>query len=122
MAVVVAEIPTEENAAIGADGDLLIVGDSFDRSYLWEDFEDGTAADFTGYVPTGEVVDSSGTVLVTLTVTPSPGDTTGTFRVQATATNTTTLGASANTWRLRITLGAVTRTLICAPFTVSSCP
>ncbi len=126
-APVVAEIPTNEEAAIGrldGVGDRLLVGESFQRTYRWEDFDDATlVADFTGFVPTAQAIDSSNVLVGTpFTVTPSPGDAFGEFTVAIADTQTTTtMRDNAVAWTLSITLGAVTVFLICAPLNVEDC-
>lgn len=111
--------------AIGSVGDPLLVGDSFERSYCWKchtappdcGFE---PVDYTGYVPTARILDADGNVLDTFTVTPDPGDDTGTFTVVLTpAQTTTTLRDNATTWTLTVTYASVNKTLIKAPFTVT---
>lgn len=122
MALDVPEIPTGvgDKVAIGGPDSPLVAGNSFDREYIFEDL-DGLAADFTGYLPTAEVKDKDGVVLETFTVTPAPGDATGTFRVVLLNSQTAALVDVAVSWHLTISSGSVTRTLICADFTVTAC-
>lgn len=126
-APVVAEIPTDAEASIGhidGVGDKLLVGESFQQTYRWEDFDDDTlVADFTGYVPTANAIDAAGTLVGTaFTVTPSPGDALGEFTVVIDNTQTTAaMRDNAVAWVLSITLGTVTKFLICAPFNVEDC-
>jgi hypothetical protein len=112
---------------IGGPTDLLLVGDSFERAYTWQVADpppeccEFSPADFTGYTPTADVLDAAGLVLDTFTVTPSPGDTTGTFTVSLTSAQVDAgLAAAAVRWRLRITAGSITRTLVYALFTVTA--
>lgn len=105
--------------SIGQTGDPLYVGDSFERLYTWLD-ETGLI-NFSSYVPTADILDESGLVVGTGTVTPDPGDVTGAFQVVFTNAETVVgLVGVATHWRLRITSGAVTRTLIKALFTLQA--
>ena len=125
-APVVAEIPTDEEASIGridGVGDRLLVGESFQQTYLWEDFDDATPADFSGYIPTAFAIDAAGAqVGAAFAVTPSPGDAIGAFTVVIDNTVTTAaMRDDAVAWVLQITLTTVTKFLICAPFSVDDC-
>jgi len=125
-APIVAELPTNEEASIGridGVGDRLVVGESFQQDYTWEDFDDETPTDFSSYVPSAYPIDANGAqVGAVFTVTPDPGDVTGKFTVVIDNTQTTALlRDTAVAWVLRIDLGTVTKFLICAPFNVEDC-
>jgi hypothetical protein len=98
---------TNEEYDIGSPNGLLLVGQSFDRTFTFTQF-DGTTCkdepvDFTGFTMIAEVLDSSGVVLDTFTVTPSAGDTTGSFDIHLDDTQTTTgLRTSAVKWKFRM--------------------
>ena len=123
--------PTANKAdtSIGGPCDILLVGDSFERKYIWK-VPDPTEtpdscckfdlADFTGYIPAAAVLDANNVVLEAMTVVPNPGDATGAFTVSLLPSQVTTaLRTSAVRWRLTITSGSVTKTLIYSPFKVT---
>ena len=125
-APVVAELPTSEETTIGridGVGERLIVGESFQRTYQWEDFDSGDPADFSDYVPTAQAIDSAGAIVGTpFTVTPFLGDATGRFTVAISNTQTTTtMRDNAVAWTLSIMLLDVTIFLICSPFNLEDC-
>ena len=101
--------------------DRIVAGDTWTRSILFAGKKTGLAVDFSGWIPSFDVVDSNGTLLETASVTPSPGDTTGIFTPTLTTTQTTGL-LGKNTYRLAITSGADRHTLACGLFIVSGCP
>ncbi len=69
--------------------------------------------DFTGFTLIGEIVDASGTVLDTFTVTPSVGDATGSFDLHLDDSQTTTaLRDSAVKWKFRMIDGGSTNELL----------
>lgn len=102
--------------------DFVLVGDQFVHRFKVQDPIDCTDADFTGFTPAFEILDSAGAVVETGTVTPSPGDATGEFLVVLTDTQTTTLGEVELAYRLRIDDGAgVVVTLFCGQFKLTLC-
>ena len=108
---------TNEEFDIGGPNGLLIVGQSFDRTYNFTAFDGSTcsneAVDFTGFTLIGEIVDASGTVLDTFTVTPSVGDATGSFDLHLDDSQTTTaLRDSAVKWKFRMIDGGSTNELL----------
>ena len=106
MSVDPAEIPTKSDnggcptVSIGLVGDLLLVGNSFERTYCWEDHDfdpdvvdsscDFEPIDFTNYNVAAQIFDANGIVVETFAVTPNPGDATGCFTVSLTPAQTTT--------------------------------
>lgn len=117
---------TGQDFAIGGANDLLIVGASFDRIYNWDSFDGATCADlpvdFTGFNLIAEILDSTGAVLDTFTVTPTAGDTTGEFRLQLSPSQTTTtLRDNAVNWIFRMEdVGpTINQSLIFASFKVT---
>ena len=130
MPVVVPQIGTAEGAevAIGGPGDILVAGNTFDREYQWEDFDDQQLGNFTGFDAIAEVfaLTAPAVALITAIVSPTPGDVTGRFRIVFSSTDTTALGGVTGLkWRLVITdpLPApdVVRHLICADFFATVC-
>lgn len=122
MVVVVSELRTVTRDFGFEPNDLVQVGDRFAHRFIVEDQVDCTAADFTGFTPAFEILDNTGAVVATGTVTPSPGDNTGTFLVILTDTQTTTLGEVERAYRLRIDDGAgVIVTLFCGQFKLTLC-
>ncbi len=122
MTVVVAELRTVTRDFGFEPDDLVTVGDSFTHRFRVEDPTDCAPADFTGFTPSFEILDNTGTLVLAGTVLPVVGDVTGEFLVNLTAANTTTLGESSNAYRLRITDGAaVTITLFCGQFRTTVC-
>lgn len=106
---------TGPGLSIGGPGDTLYVGASFDREYEWLTRANcaDTPLDFTGYTWVAEVLDATGAVIYTPTVTPSAGDTTGKTAVHIDpADTTTTLRDTAVSWRLRVTSGATTNNIL----------
>ncbi len=129
MPIVVAELRTVD-VAIGFDADdLVIAGDRFQKRFVVEDPTppDCDPADFTGFTPAFELLDAAGVVVITGTVTPTPGDATGTFTAALTAAQTTGLILAGTTvrdlaYRLRIDDGAGTIvTLFCGPLRTTLC-
>lgn len=104
--------------------DTLYTTDSFDRFIEWRlpDPVDCKApylpADFTGYTPLAEILDSDGAVVETLTVSPIVGDATGKFDLSLTPAQTApTLAAAGVLWRFRLILAPTFQeTYIIAPF------
>lgn len=102
----------------------LFVGNSFlGRTVAWEvpdpaDCASTLPANFTDYTPVAEILDATGAVVETLTVTPAVGDITGVFTVELSSAQTTAaLAAAGKQWRFDITSAAPSRdTLIIAPF------
>ena len=132
MPVIISQIGTADGAAvaIGGAGDLLVAGNTFDREYEWQDFDDETIADFTGFTPLAEVFDPTapGVAIITATVTPTPGDALGRFRVVFGSDLTGIVaiaGVAGLKWRLVITDAVptpdVVRHLICAAFFATVC-
>ena len=122
MAVVVEELPTVERS-FGFDPlDLVTVGDFFQHRFIVQDPDDCTLADFSGYTPAFDILDSAGAIVLSGTVVPSPGDNTGTFLVSLTTAQTTTLGEANYAYRLRIDDGGGTvKTLFCGQFNLTLC-
>lgn len=103
----------------------LFVGDSLlNRTVAWElpdpaDCDLNVPADFTDFIPAAEILDSVGTVVETITVTPAIGDATGLFTLNLIPAQTTTaLSLVARSWRFRISTVSppFQETLIIAPF------
>lgn len=115
------QIGTFARALGSGSDDRIIAGDTWTRDLVFTDSSTKIAVDFTGWTPVFEVIDSSGTLLETGSVSPSPGDTTGIFEVTLSTAQTTAL-LGTNTFRLAITFGADRHTLVCGPFVVSGCP
>ena len=115
---------TDEEFDIGGPNGLLVVGQSFDRTFIFTAFSGGTCADepvdFTGFNMIGEIVDASGTVLDTFTVTPSAGDATGSFDLHLDDDQTTTaLRDSAVKWKFRMVDGVTNELLLYNNFKVT---
>lgn len=109
---------------------LVLIGHSVQQTYVWEtryiDDETGEyacgwePADFTGYVPEAVVLDANDNVVATMTVTPSPGDDTGTFSIFLPDTDVDqALKDSAVRWRLSVESGTTKVPLIYARFKVT---
>ena len=108
---------TDPELDIGGPNGLLLVGQSFSRIYNITSFNGTVCADeptdFTGFNLIGEVVDGAGVVLDTFTVTPSAGDTTGSFLVELTPAQVTiALRDSATQWKFRMVDGGTTNSLL----------
>ncbi len=117
---------TDPRLSIGGANGLLLVGESFDQIYETLAFEGGdTCADvpitFVGFTMTADVLDSTGGVLESFTVTPSVGDTVGSYRIQLAASLVTAaLRDNATRWRFRFSDGSnVTKSLLFNEFTVT---
>ncbi len=116
---------TNEELNIGDANGLLIVGQSFDRTYNFTSFVgEPTCADepttFVGFNMFADIVDASGVVLDTFTVTPSVGDTTGSFDLHLdVAQVTTALRDNAVKWKFRMVGGSTNELLIYANFKVT---
>ncbi len=122
MAIDVQQLPTNE-AVLAGPGQVLTEGDSFEKPLFWREKQSGDPLDFTGYTMTFEVVDSSGTLVETGTVVPAIGDATGDFTLGLTTAQTSNaLMLAKNTARFIGVNGAIRKTFICSPFTVSACP
>ena len=122
MAVVINELKTVEVNLGDEPDDLITVGDSYAHRFRVEDVVDGSPANFTGFTPSFDIIDAAGSVILSGTVTPAVGDTTGEFLVALTAAQTTTLGEAQNAFRLRIDDGGGTiRTLFCGGFKTTPC-
>jgi hypothetical protein len=108
---------TDEEFDIGGPNGLLVVGQSFDRTYSFTAFNGTTCKDepvtFVGFTLIGEIIDAAGTVLDTFTVDPSVGDTTGSFDLHLDDTQVTTaLRDSAVRWKFRMIDGGPTNELL----------
>ena len=128
MAVSPSTIPTTSVEFGGKPEDRIIAGDSYDRTLLFTDVSvtPNVPIDFTGWTQSGEFIDEDGSVIAgtSVTVTPDPGDATGTIRIQVTAAVTTILlgsGDGKSRLALRGTFGAERKTWICGNFTVEAC-
>ena len=116
---------TDEALNIGDANGLLVVGQSFDRTYSVTSFVgEPTCADepttFVGFNMFADIVDANGVVLDTFTVTPSVGDTTGSFDLHLDDSQVTTvLRDSAVKWKFRMVGGSVNELLIYANFKVT---
>lgn len=116
---------TDEELDIGGANGLLLVGQSFDVTHNFTSFAAepicaDEAADFTGFNVFAEILDASGAVLDTFTVTPSAGDATGSFDFHLDDTQvTTTLRANAVKWKFRMVDGVTNQALIYANFKVT---
>jgi len=115
---------------VGGPCDVLRVGDSFERTFGWdkpkvdpetgEDTCDWEPVDFTGYSPVAELLDKDDNVLLSLDVTPNPGDDTGDFTyIMTPAQNTQAIADAVVRWTSRITAGSVTKTLFYARFNIT---
>jgi hypothetical protein len=108
---------TDEEFDIGSANGLLVVGQSFDRTFTFTQFNGATCADepveFDGFTMIGEVIDSAGVVLDTFTVDPSAGDSTGSFDLHLDDSQvTTSLRDSAVRWKFRMVDGGSTNELL----------
>jgi hypothetical protein len=129
MPVVVAELPTIDVSFGFEPDDIVTAGDLFNRRFVVEstDAPDCDPADFTGFTPAFDIVDSVGAVVISGTVAPPAGDTTGTFVVSLTAVQTAALVVAPATtrelaYRLRIDDGAgIIITLFCGQIRFSVC-
>lgn len=117
---------TDPKLSIGGANGLLLVGESFDQIYETLAFEGGETCadvpiDFTGFTMTADVLDSTGGVLESFTVTPSAGDALGSYRIQlGSSLVTTTLRDQGARWRFRFSDGSnVTKSLLFNEFTVT---
>ena len=110
---------------IGGPNGLLLVGQSFDRTFTFTSFDGSTCkdepTDFTGFEMIAEVLDASDAVLETFSVTPQFGDATGSFDLHLDDTETTTtLRDSAVRWKFRmLDVGVTNEALIYANFKVT---
>ena len=110
---------------IGGPNGLLLVGQSFDRSFNFTTLDSSTCGqvpvDFTGFTLVGDIVDATDAVLASFTVTPSVGDATGAFALHlGPADVTTTLRDSAVKWKFRmVDVGITNELLIYANFKVT---
>ncbi len=99
---------TGQDFAIGGANDVLLVGASFDRIHDWLSFVGPPTCGeepitFLGFNLIAEILDSTGAVLDSFTVTPTAGDATGVFRLQLSPSQTTTtLRDSAVNWIFRM--------------------
>lgn len=109
---------TNEELNIGDANGLLVVGQSFDRTYSVTSFVgEPTCADepttFVGFNMFADIVDASGVVLDTFTVTPSVGDTTGSFDLHLDPDQVTaSLRANAVKWKFRMEDGGTMNELL----------
>lgn len=110
---------TDEEFDIGGPNGLLVVGQSFDRTYSFTQFAivDGDCVDepvtFVGFTLIAEIIDAAGTVLDTFAVDPSAGDTTGSFDLHLDDTQVTeSLRTSAVKWKFRMIDGGPTNELL----------
>lgn len=115
---------TDEELNIGDANGLLLVGQSFDRTLSFVSFNGTTCKDepttFLGFTMIAEILDATGAVLDTFTVTPSAGDATGSFDFHLDDSQvTTTLMASAVKWKFRMVDGVTNQALIYAGFKVT---
>lgn len=116
-ALATAEVPLGFNPL-----QLISVGDSFYHPFNVKEEISCVPADFTGWTPAFAILDATGAVLETGTVTPSAGDLTGIFVAELTAAQTTTLGEATYAYRLQITDGGGgVNTLFCGPFKLTEC-
>ncbi len=121
MAVVVAELPTIDSAIGFDENDVVSSDDSFAKRFQVQDPDDCLFADFTGFTPEFDLLDSAGAIVITGAVTPSPGDASGTFLATLTDVQTgANIGEFA--YRLRIDNGGGTvKTLFCGAFKITQC-
>ena len=117
---------TDEELNIGDANGPLLVGQSFDRTYVITSFNGETCADeptdFTGFFLIADIVAADGeTVLDTFDVSPNIGDASGTFDLHLDpAQVTSALRDNARKWKFRMVDGGVTNELlILANFTVT---
>lgn len=121
MATPPEQLPTSVFALGLPNGAQITAGDTWSISPTFEDKLACELIDFTGWTPVATVEDSAGNVLETATVTPSPGDTTGSFTIVLSGTQTANI-VGTNKLKLVITAaGPLVKTLICSPFTVTDC-
>ncbi len=116
---------TDEVLDIGSANGPLLVGQSFDRSYNFTAFDGVTCSDvpvdFTGFTLIAEILDATDAVLDTFTVTPSAGDTTGSFDLHLDDSQVdAALRTSSVRWKFRMVDGGPTNeALIYANFKVT---
>lgn len=109
---------TDEEFDIGSANGLLLVGQSFDRTFTFTSFVGGTTCsdvpvDFTGFTMIGEILDAADAVLDTFTVTPSAGDATGSFDLHLDpAQVNAALRTSAVRWKFRMEDGGTLNELL----------
>jgi hypothetical protein len=112
---------TDQVFDIGGPNGLLLVGQSFDRSFSFKSLvkalDSSTcgleSADFTGFTLVGDIVDAGNAVLASFTVTPSAGDATGVFALHLDPADvTTSLRDDAVKWKFRMVYGSVTNKLL----------
>ena len=109
---------TDEEFDIGSANGLLIVGQSFDRTFSFTTFVGeptcaDEAVDFTGFTMIGEIIDAAGVVLDTFTVTPSAGDATGSFDLHLDPAQVdAALRTSAVKWKFRMEDGGTLNELL----------
>ena len=108
---------TDEEFDIGGPNGLLVVGQSFDRTFTFTQFNGETCTDepvtFVGFTMIAEVIDVAGVVLDTISVDPSVGDTTGSFDLHLDDSQvTTTLRDTAVKWKFRMIDGGPTNELL----------
>ena len=121
MAIIIPELMTTE-VSIGFEvNDIVTSGNSFRRRLVFEDRDDCSAADFTGYTPEFLLVNALGATVVTGTVTPVAGDATGIFLINLSLAQTTAnIGTLA--WKFTVDDGAlINKTLFCGPFKITLC-
>ena len=127
MTITVAELLTVDVSIGFKLDDIVSSGDLFNKRFQIQDRNDCVFADFTGFTPAFDLLDDTGTIVITGTVLPSPGDDTGTFLVALTAAQTAGLLTSVQNqrdlaYRLRIDDGSgVIKTLFCGQFRVTRC-
>jgi hypothetical protein len=108
---------TDQVFDIGGPNGLLLVGQSFDRSFNFKALDSSTcgleSVDFTGFTLVGDIVDAADAVLASFTVTPSAGDATGVFALHLDPADvTTSLRDDAVKWKFRMVDGSVTNKLL----------
>lgn len=108
---------TNEEFDIGSANGLLIVGQSFDRTYSFTQFNGETCSDepvtFVGFTMIAEIIDAAGVVLDTIAVDPSVGDATGSFDLHLDDSQVTaSLRTNAVKWKFRMTDGGPTNELL----------
>lgn len=108
---------TDEEFDIGSANGLLIVGQSFDRTYTFTQFNGATCSDepvtFVGFTMIAEIIDAAGVVLDTFAVDPSVGDLTGSFDLHLDDSQVTaSLRANSVKWKFRMIDGGPTNELL----------
>lgn len=121
MATPPEQLPTSVFALGLPNGEQITAGDTWTISPIWKEKLSGELIDFTGWTPVGTVEDADGNVLETATVTPSPGDATGSFTIVLSTTQTANLVGTNKLVLVITAAGPLQKTLICSPFTVTDC-